>query len=447
MTALKAPNPLLGELSAALLEERRAESCAIGFTRLAGGSLVLAQFEAAPADAYSERTAVTAVLKPEYVADVASRARRGEFGLVFAHSHPFEIERPQFSRHDDAGELRLAAYLAERLPDVPHLALVVGQGALAARTLGGSAPVLVQEIGSKLLTLCGASAPTNSDAQDEARNKERFDRQIRAFGQEGQARLAGLHVGIVGEGGTGSITTQQLAHLGVERFTLIDFDTVEETNLNRLVGAGRAHVGEPKIEVARRLVEGINPCANVRTVRGDVADDEVARSLLGCDFIFLCTDSHASRAIVSQIAYQYLIPTIDMGVSISVRDGRLAYVTGRIQLLAPGLPCLHCMGWLNGEQIRREMLTPEARAGDPYIIGFHEPQPSVISLNATVASLAVTMFIGVVTEAPIDPRVQFYDGLRGTLRPAAAERDEHCLICSPSGALARGDSWPLPTRI
>src|SRR6185436_11924982 len=160
---------------------------------------------------------------------------------------------------------------------------------------------------------------------------------------------------------------------------------------------------------AERLTLQLNPPAAVKKIVGDVADDGVARQLLSAYVIFLCTDSHASRAIVGQLAYQYLIPTIDMGVSLSVRGGVLSYITGRSQLLAPGLPCLTCLELLNSETIRRELLTPEARAADPYIVGAHEPQPAVISLNSMMASLAVTMFLGLVTDAPVAARNQIYD--------------------------------------
>ncbi len=71
-------------------------------------------------------------------------------------------------------------------------------------------------------------------------------------------------------------------------------------------------------------------------------------------------DSHASRAVVGQAAYQYLVPAIDMGVSISVAEGLITHITGRVQLLAPGQPCLSCTGALDGEQIRRELLTPSS---------------------------------------------------------------------------------------
>src|SRR3546814_20111081 len=85
------------------------------------------------------------------------------------------------------------------------------------------------------------------------------------------------------------------------------------------------------------MIEAINPDARVEAIVGDIVDAEQAARIAGCDFIFLCTDSHASRAVVCQAAYQYLVPVIDMGVSVSTADGAITHVTGRVQLPAPGI--------------------------------------------------------------------------------------------------------------
>jgi hypothetical protein len=101
---------------------------------------------------------------------------------------------------------------------------------------------------------------------------------------------------------------------------------------------------------------------------------------------------------------------------------------------------------LNGEQIRREMMSPEERARDQYIVGDAVPQPSVMSINATSASLAITMFLGAITGIPAHARWQRYDGISGRVREMTASIDADCLVCSAEGALAQGPRWSLPTR-
>jgi molybdopterin-synthase adenylyltransferase len=212
------------------------------------------------------------------------------------------------------------------------------------------------------------------------------------------------------------------------------------------VGTTRIDIGRPKVEVAAELVRRINPQIEANAITGNVIVSDDARRLLSCDFIFCCTDSHGSRAVINQLAYQYLIPTIDVGVRVQVRAGTVESVTGRIQMLAPGLPCLVCDELLDPEEVRRDLLSDEARARDPYIVGAVEPQPAVISLNSTVASLGVTMMLSAVAGLPVAARHQLVLFNKGIVRAAAADPSPQCVICSLGGALARGDTWPMAGR-
>jgi molybdopterin/thiamine biosynthesis adenylyltransferase len=441
MSGLRFAAPGYVTLHEAMLRETDQETCAVAFTHSnpKHGAWVVAEpgVELVPESAYERRGAVSAVLRPTYLVDLANRARAQCFGLILAHTHPRCDGAPVFSPVDDAGEAEIKAYLNRRAPDAAPLALVIGPDGCRCRQLGTATEVPVWEIGETVRLVSDAGAAAAASVHD---------RQIRAFGAIGQAILGKLHVAVIGAGGTGSVVVQQLAHLGVSALTVIDPDDVEQTNLNRLVGAGQADVGMPKVEVARRAVLAVNPNAHVQAVTGDVVDYDVAQLLAGFDFVFLCTDSHASRAVVGQAAYQHLVPTIDMGVSITVGAAGVEHVTGRVQMLTPGATCLSCTRALDGEQIRREMMTPEQRAADPYVQGVHEPQPAVISLNSTMASLAITMFLGAVTPVPAQARFQLYDGVRGTVRPTVARANPNCIVCSREGALAKGRSWPLPVR-
>ena len=439
MSGLRTITGQIEALAGALLAGAETERCAVGYASRDPQSDSWVLVEAAPVDerAYASRDALSASLKPAVLVEIANKARALGLSPVFIHTHPHARGTPEFSGIDDAGEAEIQAYLDRRAPRSHPLAMVIGPDGLSARRLGEGAPVPVWEVGPNLRLLSGES---------EDRIATRHDRQLRAFGAEGQRAIARLELLVIGAGGTGSATVQQLAHLGARHLTIIDPDKVEETNLNRLIGATPGDIGLPKVEVARRLVQAINPEANVTAIVGDIVDEEHARLLAGFDLLFLCTDSHASRAVVGQAAYQYLVPAIDMGVSITVAEGAITHITGRVQMLAPSLPCLSCTGALDGEQIRRELLTPEQRAADPYLIGGHVPQPAVVSINATMASLAVTMFLGAVTSVPAQARFQRYDGLRGEVRRVAATARDDCIVCSASGALAKGAGWALPVR-
>jgi len=91
-------------------------------------------------------------------------------------------------------------------------------------------------------------------------------------------------------------------------------------------------------------------------------------------------------------------------------------------------------------------MTAFERQADPYIQGAQEPAPSVMSLNGTVSSLAVTMLLAVVCRIPVPARHLLYNALTSTLRAARAVPNEKCFVCSPAGSFARGDGWPLLGR-
>ncbi len=419
------------------------ETCAVGFVRpaepvrRAGRRFVVQALEPVPDAAYAVREPIRASLTPEFLLDIVNRARAAGTGIALLHTHPGPNAPEGFSSIDDAGEMPLAEYVKGRLPGQTSVAGVVTSQSLRLRSLGCGALLDAVGVGSVFRRY---AEPL--DLQADAR----YDRQVRAFGEAGQRRLRAVRVAVVGAGGTGSFIALQLAHLGVGQLLLVDHDTVDTTNLNRLMGATPADIGRPKVVVASKAVSAINPSVRVEGVIGDVVDEDVAAKLLEVDLIFGCTDSMASRAMINQIAYQYLIPVIDMGVAIHVRDRHIASVTGRVQMLSPGLGCLVCADGIDGQQVRWELMSLAQRRADPYFENASVPMPAVMPLNGIVTSAAVAMFLSAVTGYPGDARLLHYDGLYGSMRPQVLTPRHRCVVCSGEGALARGDAWTLPVR-
>ncbi len=419
------------------------EQCAILFASHGRGDdgcdRLLVRDMALPLHGDYERSGIDhAELKPEFVARVAKRARLECLSLVFVHTHPGE-KAAHFSSIDDYGEAELAAFLARRGQTNIHAAMVLSLGGLRARVLAQSDDVRVVSVGDRL------TVEFDPKAADEGVNLQ-FDRQVRAFGASGQRSLQGLRVAIVGLGGTGSIIAQQLVHLGVRDFILVDPDHLEVTNLNRVVGARAKDIGRSKVEVAQRYLERFAPNVMVRSVVGDVVRTSVARRLVDADVILCCTDSHGSRSVVQQLAYQFLLPCIDVGSTITANAGEITEIFGRVQLLGPDQPCLWCTGLLSSEEVRRDMMSEFERKADPYIQGAHEPAPSVVSLNGTVVSLAVTMLLGLATSVPVNSRHLIYNARASTLRPVRGVAKENCFICSRAGVFGRGDAQQLFAR-
>lgn len=420
------------------------EECAVLFAQQVqgrnGARLLVRDMYLPTAEDYVRKGTIEAELRPEFVARVTQRARKEKLSLVFVHSH-LGSASPEFSAVDDAGEMRLSAFLTHRVPGQMHAALVVSSGGVCARVLGSTEQVRVVSLGHSREVLYDADPKAGADGYDET-----FDRQVRAFGASGQALLGRLRVAIVGLGGTGSLIAQQLVHLGIRDFVLIDPDTLDQTNLNRVVNTTPADVGAPKVELAARYIFSVTKDAAVKAISGDIIRAAVARELPTADVIFGCTDSHGSRAVLQQVSYQYLIPCIDMGTVLVAAGGKISHISGRVQLLSPGLACFTCGGLLNPEEVRRDMLTAFERQADPYIDGAREPAPAVIAINSTVASIATTMLLSVAAGTPMKARHVLYNGITSAVRPVAAVPNPACFICSSKGALAQGDAWPLMAR-
>ena len=199
--------------------------------------------------------------------------------------------------------------------------------------------------------------------------------------------LSELRVAIVGLGGGGSHVAQQLAHVGVGHYRLIDPDTIEASNLNRLVGATQADVDEgvAKIEIANRTVTGIRPWAQVKGAKARW--QEADHLIRDAHVLFGCVDGYQQRDYLETAARRFEIPYIDIGMDVAEIGPQSFAVAGQMIMTLPGGPCMRCLGFLTPDKLAQE----ENRYGDAGI------NPQVVWTNGTLASLAVGAFIKLVT--------------------------------------------------
>lgn len=377
-------------------------------------------------------------LKLEPLLAVVNRAVKGKKALVEAHSHPFS-DYPTFSPSDRAGFQEFVPYVLDSVKGAPYGATVWGKRGLTGVAWSSwpqdEQPLDVTVVGSRL------RKPTNPG--ESPSEIGRYDRQIRAFGKEVQNLLATLRVGIVGLGGVGSHVAQQLAYLGVRSLILVDGQTVEETNLNRLVGATPRDLGKPKVEVIASYLRRVSPGLSVHAVSSDLGTPAALDAFKLADVLFGCVDNDGARLIVNELSVAYLIPYLDIGTEISVRDGAVEEAGGRVNLILPEGPCLNCMGQIDREEARIALSSDVELQGARergYITGYDEPSAAVVSLNGTVASLAVTEFLNLVTGLRAPQPFIAYDALgagRGRnaqwVVPQRAENMKGCFECSLSG--------------
>lgn len=123
-----------------------------------------------------------------------------------------------------------------------------------------------------------------------------FHRTELLVGQEGFARLKGARFAVIGLGGVGSYAAEALARCGVGHLTLVDFDRVCVTNLNRQLHATRRTVGEQKAELMAERARAIHPKCDVRAVpRFYCAEEADAILEPGFDAVLDCIDNMTAK--------------------------------------------------------------------------------------------------------------------------------------------------------
>lgn len=144
---------------------------------------------------------------------------------------------------------------------------------------------------------------------------DRFSRTEMLVGAEGLDLLKNAKVAVFGVGGVGSFTVEALTRAGIGELTLIDFDEVDITNLNRQLHATTETVGEPKVALMKARIESINPQAEV-IVHQMKYNSETAATILSDD-------------------WDYVVDAIDM-------------VSSKLDLIErcteKGIPIISCMG-------------------------------------------------------------------------------------------------------
>lgn len=252
------------------------------------------------------------------------------------------------------------------------------------------------------------------DVADEHRYED--DRQARLFGDRGQHVLRRAKIGVIGAGGAGMLAIEWLSRLGVGELVVVDPDRVDLTNLTRLPGATRrdarsllttpgrpewlraigGHYATPKVRIARRLAKNAGQGTNVAAYARNATDFDAATALTDCDYLVLAADTATARHIINIISHQYLIPMVQVGVKIPVdSSGTVGDLFVAIRPVTPGAGCLRCAGLIDANRLATESLPTEQRRQADY--GTGQPAPSVITLNATAVSEALTQLLFALT--------------------------------------------------
>ena len=245
---------------------------------------------------------------------------------------------------------------------------------------------------------------------DEARRYSRHVvvPQISAIGQQ---RLKGAKVICVGAGGLGSPTLMYLAAAGVGTLGIVDFDTVDESNLARQIIHGQSDIGKSKVQSAISKIAEINPL--IKTVAHEVRLDtsNVLEIFLDYDLIIDGTDNFATRYLINDACVLLGKPYI--WGSVLRFDGQASV------FWAEHGPCYRC-------------LHPEPSGDIPNCA-----EAGVLGiLCASIASIQVTEAIKIIVGIgePLIGALMTYDALSMDYRKITVLKDPQCVICGVNPA-------------
>ncbi|WP_435185079.1 SAMP-activating enzyme E1 [Halobellus sp. EA9] len=243
----------------------------------------------------------------------------------------------------------------------------------------------------------------------DATQLDRYSRHIimDEVGPDGQKRLLGARVLVVGAGGLGSPVLQYLAAAGVGTLGVVDDDVVERSNLQRQIVHADADVGRPKVESAADFVADLNPDVAVETYETRLDKTNVAEIVPEYDVVVDASDNFPTRYLLNDFCRIHDIP---------IAHGAIYKFEGQMTTLTPEGPCYRC-------------LFPEA------------PEPGTVPdcattgvlgvLPGTVGCIQATEAVKLVLDAGerLEGRLLFYDAMDLSFETVPYQRNPDCPVC------------------
>ena len=252
-------------------------------------------------------------------------------------------------------------------------------------------------------------------------------------GSEGQQRMLGASVLVLGAGGLGSPAALYLAAAGVGTIGIVDDDVVEVSNLQRQVLHDTHRIGMAKVESARDTLGALNPEIKVEPYAERLTSENALRIMAGYDVVIDGTDNFPTRYLVNDASLHLRVPVV---------HGSIFRFEGQVAVFDPYRgPCYRC---LFPQPPPPELAPNCAEAG---VLGV---LPGVIGAIQAAEALKLVLGAG----EPLRGKLLSYDALDQSFRTLRLERDPDCPACAsesepprlvdydetcrPAGNVARG---------
>jgi adenylyltransferase/sulfurtransferase len=238
---------------------------------------------------------------------------------------------------------------------------------------------------------------------------------------EGQRRLKGASVLLVGAGGLGSPAALYLTAAGVGRIGIVDFDVVDESNLQRQILHDTSSVGRPKLESARARLAALNPHVSVELHATALTRDNALEILAGYDVVVDGTDNFETRYLTNDACFFLKKPNV---------YGSIFRFEGQASVFWPDRgPCYRCLY----PAPPPPGLVPSCAEGG--VLGI---LPGVIGSIQATEALKILLGVG----EPLVGRLLLYDALAMRFDEVSLARDPECPLCSPKATILELQDYP-----
>ena len=224
----------------------------------------------------------------------------------------------------------------------------------------------------------------------------------------GQRRLKEGSVLLVGTGGLGSPAALYLAAAGIGRIGLVDYDVVDESNLQRQVVHDTSWIGKPKLDSAKARLNALNPHVAIETHATSLSSDNALQILKDYDVIVDGTDNFETRYLTNDACYLLKKPNV---------YGSIFRFEGQASVFWPDKgPCYRCLY----PEPPPPGLVPSCAEGG--VLGI---LPGVVGTIQATEALKILLGVG----EPLVGRLLLYDALAMSFEELKLRRDPKCPLC------------------